>query len=212
MTASESNPLVLGSASPRRREILTSLGVPIRVVAGDVDESKGTDEGHERYLERVVHEKLAAVAERLVGGSAPGILVADTIVVVDDHVLGKPRDVADARRLLGRLAGRTHIVRTRYAISLGTDPWTPKLERTVETRVTMRGAGSEALARYAATGEGLDKAGAYAAQGLGAFLIERIEGSFSNVVGLPACEVVRDLIGVGLIDRFPMDAPTSHSS
>jgi septum formation protein len=204
MPVSESAPLVLGSASPRRREILSSLGVPIRVVPGDVDESRRKGESARAYLERVVRDKLADVAPRAgAGADVPGIVVADTIVVVDEDVLGKPRDVPEARALLSRLVGRAHTVRTRYAISVGPELGRARVERTVESLVVMRPSTEDEIARYAATGEGLDKAGAYAAQGIGAFLVSRIEGSFTNVVGLPACELVGDLVATGLLERFP---------
>jgi septum formation protein len=204
---SEAAPLVLGSASPRRREILTALGIPIRVVPGDVDEARREGERPARYLERIVRDKLGEVAGR-VGPSSdvPGIVVADTIVVVDDDILGKPRDLGEAEALLARIVGRSHVVHTRYAISRPPRLGLPAIERTVESVVTMRAASADVIARYAATREGLDKAGAYAAQGIGAFLVERIEGSFSNVVGLPACEVVLDLVGSGLLAEYPRAA------
>ncbi len=195
-------PLLLGSASPRRRDILQGLGLAIRVAPADISEQPLPDEVALDYVTRIVSEKLAAVAERASGDFA-AVLVADTIVVVDQLVLGKPRDVADAERLLGLIAGRAHTVYTRYALSLAAEPGRIRVARTVATEVTLRAASSQELARYAASGEGLDKAGAYAAQGLGAFLIERISGSYSNVVGLPACEVVLDLRGLGLLEQFP---------
>lgn len=204
MPITSTAPLVLGSGSPRRREILSGLGIPLRVLPADVDETLHDREAPEAYLERVVTMKLGAVA-RLVQGEmvVPGILVADTIVVVDGEVLGKPSHIEDARRLLLRIVGRSHVVMTRYAISAAPDLVRASAVRTVQTRVTMRAASDAEVERYAATGEGLDKAGAYAAQGIGSFLIEAIEGSFSNVVGLPACEVVQDLVATGLVDFFP---------
>lgn len=204
MVISPATPLVLGSRSPRRRELLGSLGVPFESIPGDADETRRAGENAAKYLERVARGKLTDVAERVSDRArVPAILVADTIVVVDDDVLGKPADVAEAARLLGRIAGRTHVVHTRYAISVAPELAVPKIERTVESRVTIRKSSTAELARYAATGEGLDKAGAYAAQGIGAFLVERIEGSFSNVVGLPVCEVVLDLLATGLLADFP---------
>jgi septum formation protein len=204
MRLSETFPLVLGSRSPRRRDILASLGLPFRALAGDADEERRASETAGDYIARVVRAKLADVVQRIEEGErVAGVLVADTIVVLDDDVLGKPRDVADAERLLGRIAGRTHFVRTRYALSLSPDLGVAAVERTVESKVTLRSASADELRRYAATGEGLDKAGAYAAQGIGAFLVERIDGSFSNVVGLPACEVVLDLVRTGLVDEYP---------
>lgn len=196
-------PLVLGSASPRRRELLSGLGVPIVVAPADVDETVIAGEAPLAYLERVVGKKLGAVA---LGPNAPmgsAVLVADTTVVIDGAILGKPSDVTDAQALLARIVGRTHLVYTRYAIARAPEPGVVLAARTVESRVSMRQASSEEIRRYAETGEGLDKAGAYAVQGIGAFLIERIDGSYSNVVGLPACEVIQDLVTTGLLARFP---------
>jgi septum formation protein len=194
-------PLILGSASPRRRDILSGLGIPITVLPADVDESLAPAEEPLAYVERVVAAKLAAVAARASRPQAAGMLVADTIVVLDGQVLGKPADVSDAERLLGRLAGREHRVHTRYAIALPDGEML--LARTVASDVRLLAASPETLAGYARTGEGLDKAGAYAVQGIGAFLVESIHGSYSNVVGLPACEVVQDLLATGLLERFP---------
>jgi len=192
------SPLVLGSGSPRRREIVSALGLPFQVLAADIDEERRPAEPPLAYLERIAAEKLAAVRQRL--GDAPhaAILVADTTVVIDGDVLGKPTDVADAARLFSRIAGRVHSVYTRYAIGLAGESGV-RLARTVETHVHIRAAEAAEIRAYAATGEGLDKAGAYAAQGVGSFFIERVVGSYSNVVGLPACEVLADLRELGLV-------------
>ncbi len=198
---SSAHPLVLGSASPRRRDILAGLGVPVRVLPAGVLEDALPGETPLAYVERVVGDKLGAVTERARGAEGAGILVADTIVVLDDQILGKPRDVEDAARLLSRLAGRVHRVHTRYA--LASREGGLLLARTVTSEVWLRKASRSELDGYARTGEGLDKAGAYAIQGVGAFLVERIQGSYSNVVGLPACEVVLDLLEVGLLESFP---------
>jgi septum formation protein len=197
------HPLLLGSASPRRREILSGLRIPISVCPADIVEDVLPAEAPEDYLARVVREKLVAVAARAAGRAIGAVLVADTSVVLGRDILGKPSDVADAERLLSTLAGRTHVVYTRYAIARGEAAGVPVLERTVESRVSMRAATADELRRYAATGEGLDKAGAYAVQGIGSFLVESIHGSYSNVVGLPACEVVRDLLELGLLAQYP---------
>jgi septum formation protein len=196
-------PLVLGSASPRRLAILEELRLAVRVVAANVDEAAEPGEPAEAYLVRVVRDKLRAVASKIRGERCAALLVADTSVVVDGAILGKPNDIADAERLLRRIVGRTHTVYTRYAIALSSDLAKPARERTVTTRVSMRTASDEEVSGYARSGEGLDKAGAYAVQGLGSFLVERIEGSYANVVGLPACEVVVDLRDLGLFERFP---------
>jgi|SRR6188768_1631826 len=199
---SAETPLLLGSASPRRKDILSGLGLPIRIAPADIPEEVALGEQPLDYVSRIVAEKLNAVAARAVAPFA-AILVADTMVVIDGQVLGKPQDAADAARLLRFIVGRTHTVYTRYAISAAAAPTLIRAARTVATEVTLRAASDEELTRYAASGEGLDKAGAYAAQGLGAFLIERIAGSYSNVVGLPACEVVLDLKSLGLLGPFP---------
>lgn len=216
---SSQRPLVLGSASPRRRDILSALGVPTVVFPRAVPEDPLPGETPGAYLERIAAAKLRGVWERLREEGLPGqataggLLVADTIVVIDEEILGKPLDVADARRILGGLVGRTHTVFTRYLVgaavamppaaeSAGAGP-VVLAARTVRTEVKLRAATEREVAAYAATGEGLDKAGAYAAQGIGAFLVERLDGSYSNVVGLPACELIADLCRVGLLDAFP---------
>jgi len=201
-------PLLLGSGSPRRREILAALGIPIRVAKADVDETVGRDEAADAYLVRVVGDKLAAVARLPEVGGAGGVLVADTSVIVDGAPMGKPQDAADARAMLRTLSGRAHEVWTRFAVSTPSAPAIARTAETVRTRVWFRKLDDDEIAAYAATGEGLDKAGAYAIQGVGAFAVERIEGSYSNVVGLPACEVVLALRRAGILRAFPMgEAP-----
>jgi septum formation protein len=195
------HPLVLGSGSPRRREIISALGLPFRVLAADIDEAVLPGENPLGYLERIAAEKLAGVRTRLGESAHAAILVADTSVVIDGDVLGKPSDVNDAARLFSRIAGRVHSVYTRYAIGLSGVAGV-SVARTVETQVYIRAADQAEIRAYAATGEGLDKAGAYAAQGIGSFFIERVVGSYSNVVGLPACEVLADLRSLGLVSTL----------
>jgi septum formation protein len=201
---SDSLPLLLGSQSPRRKDILESLRIPFSVLPADVPEHVESGEAPEAYVERIVDAKLAGVARRLSAAPRPlsAILVADTIVVLGASILGKPRDIEDAVLLLSNLCGRTHRVITRYAIARA--PFDrATLARSVRTEVSLRAASREQIRRYAASGEGLDKAGAYAAQGLGAFLVERVEGSYTNVVGLPAAELVADLSSLGLLGEYP---------
>ncbi len=205
-TITSERPLVLGSQSPRRSEILRGLGLPLVVRPADADESRAPGEPAEAYVARVAGLKLKAVAERLTHEAAfafAGVLVADTTVVVDGDILGKPEGQSGAVRMLERITGRAHRVLTHYAIALGDAPGVAALARTVESEVHMRAADAEEIRRYAATGEGLDKAGSYAVQGIGAFLVERIVGSYTNVVGLPACELVTDLKKLGLLAAFP---------
>jgi septum formation protein len=198
------HPLLLGSASPRRREILATLGLPIRVLPAVVDETPLAREAPLDYLARVTLAKLAAVADQPEATRAGAVLVADTTVILDDRILGKPRDVEDARAMIAALAGRAHRVSTCFAISGPADPARPLHRETVTSRVVFRALDEDEIAGYAATGEGLDKAGAYAVQGLGSFAVARIEGSYANVVGLPACEVVVALRAAGLLARFPL--------
>ncbi|XXV03216.1 Maf family protein [Sorangium sp. So ce1335] len=216
----DSHPLLLGSGSPRRREILTTLGLPLRVAAAEVDEAGRAEEGPAAYLERVTLAKLAAARRLHQAAGAGAILVADTSVILGDSILGKPRDEADARAMLRALSGREHQVWTRFAIAdggqaeLAADAASIRAEarhaETVVTRVRFRALDDDEIASYAATGEGLDKAGAYAIQGIGAFAVARMDGSYSNVVGLPACEVVAALRATGLLARFPL--PPARSS
>jgi septum formation protein len=198
--------LLLGSGSPRRREILTSLRVPFSVHVAGVDESTRAEEGPAPYLERVVLAKLAAVAAVLAPGSAVmdevrscrAVLVADTSVIDDGAILGKPAGVDEAEAMIARLAGRTHEVWTRFALGAPARDGAVLHAETVVTRVTFRPLTAMQVRAYAESGEGTDKAGAYAVQGLGAGIVSRIEGSYTNVVGLPACEVLVALEGLGL--------------
>lgn len=200
-------PLLLGSGSPRRRDILVGLGIPITVRPAAVDETQHAGEPVSAYLARVVDSKLQAAVPAMLENLAAAALVADTVVVVDGAVLGKPRDQSDALRLLKLLAGREHRVLTRFSLMRPDDRPNAFSAVTVESRVRMRAAADDELDRYARTGEGFDKAGAYAVQGCGAFLVERIEGSHSNVIGLPACELVLELKRAELLDGFPLVAP-----
>ncbi len=201
--------LLLGSGSPRRREILANLRVPFVVHVAGADESILAGEGPAAYLERVVRLKLAAVGEVYAPSSVAAlevkatsaVLVADTSVIDGDTILGKPADAAEAEAMIAVLAGRTHEVWTRFAIgrvAARERALVVAYEETVITRVTFRALSAARIRAYAESGEGLDKAGGYAVQGLGAGIVARIEGSYTNVVGLPACELLVALEGLGL--------------
>jgi len=166
------------------------LGIPHVVRTAPVDESARPGEAPHAYLERIARAKLDAV--RALGlGEAAGVLVADTIVVAPDGaVLGKPGDRDEARAMIERLAGATHDVSTRFLLAEADARAPVAHAQTVTTRVTFRAVAAEEARTYAATGEGDDKAGAYAVQGRAAAFVERIEGSYTAVVGLPLCEVV----------------------
>ena len=186
--------LILASESPRRKELLSALGVPFRVMPSGVDEVPFPGEAPARFAMRAAMDKGTEVARK---HPFSWILSADTIVVVDGMILGKPRDRADARRMLSLLEGREHRVYTSVCLlcvgrayqDVGTEM----------TRVVFRPLERSEIAAYARTGECDDKAGAYAAQGAGMLLIDRIAGSFSNVVGLPMIRVVSMLKKAGLI-------------
>ncbi len=195
------SPLGLGSASPRRRALLEALGIPLVVVAVDVDERRGRNEAPEAYLDRVVGDKLEAVLADERARASSVVLVADTIVLVEGDILGKPAGPDEARSMLARLSGRTHEVRTRFA--LGEIGRGLLHAETVATSVEFRAMSADEIDRYVATGEGIDKAGAYAIQGVGSFAVRRIEGSYANVVGLPVCEVIVALRRTGQLGAFP---------
>lgn len=180
-------PIVLASGSPRRRQLLEMLRIPFRVMAPDVDERVLAGEGAEAHVTRLSRVKAAAVAAR-----APEdvVLAADTTVVLEGEIFGKPDSAAHAVAMLMRLQGRTHEVMTAVAVMRGGDV----AQALDVSRVTFRPADEPTLAAYVATGEPLDKAGAYAIQGLGAPLIERVEGDFFGVMGLPL-RLALDLLG-----------------
>jgi septum formation protein len=170
--------LVLASGSPRRRQLLTQLGLPFTVVPADVDETPLPGEAPLELVRRLAGAKAAAV-------DGDPVLAADTIVEVDGEILGKPGDAAGARHMLTRLSGRSHHVHTGVALRVG--------ERVavevVTTEVTFVALTPDAIEWYLATGEPFDKAGAYAIQGAGGVFVESIHGSASNVVGLPLTAV-----------------------
>lgn len=166
-------------------------------------------ESADGYLERIVTDKLRAAAalaqERASSGLPPlaGMLVADTVVVRDECILNKPDDVEHAAALFGSLTGRSHRVMTRFALAKAGELSRAALAETVTTEVTFRAATANEIRRYAESGEGLDKAGAYAVQGLGACFVSSLRGSYSNVVGLPLCEVSLALVALGLVEALP---------
>ena len=173
-------PLILASASPRRRELLAQAGYRFTVEASSAPESRQPGENAIRFATRLAREKAEQVYARHDGESVL-VLGADTIVVCDEEIMGKPADAADAERMLRLLAGRTHRVVTGVAVVWGT-----AAEIAAEvTQVTMNTVSAEEIAAYVASGEPTDKAGAYAIQGYAGRWIPRIHGCYFNVVGLP---------------------------
>ncbi len=190
--------LVLASQSPRRRELLAQLGVPHEVLPANTDESVRAGEPAREYVLRVAREKARAVPGELV-------LAADTAVVLRGEVLGKPRDAEDARRMLGALSGSAHEVLTGVCVRRVGASGATEVEAVVSTAVRFAPLDEAAIAWYVGTGEPLDKAGAYAIQGAGGAFVLSVEGSVSNVVGLPLAETAELLRRAG--HPLPWDAP-----
>ena len=183
--------VVLASGSPRRHDLLGLIGVEHEVKAADLDETHPPGEKPAAHAERLARSKAEAVAAN--NGHAL-VIGADTIVVVDDHILGKPRDIVDAARMLRMLNDRTHVVMTAVALSLG--------GRTVsaveKVSVTFRDLSEDDISRYIATGEPMDKAGAYGIQGYGATIVRRIEGDYFAVMGLSLVRLVDLMTQLGV--------------
>lgn len=182
----------LASASPRRRELLAQIGVRFELAPADVDEARVPGETPAEYVVRVALAK-AAAAERACGGRAP-VLAADTAVVLDDRILGKPGDVQTAEAMLAALSGRTHRVFTAVALRGDAGAET----RLSASEVRMRETTVGERRAYCASGEPLDKAGGYAIQGLAAMFVEHLSGSYSGVMGLPLFETAELLRGCGV--------------
>ena len=194
--------LVLASGSPRRREMLENLGAEFVVRPVDIDESPLDGEQPEPYVLRLARAKAAACPRT----EQQIVLAADTIVALDGELLGKPRDDADAGRMLRRLSGREHEVLTGVAVVVDREPSGEPLRvaEVERTRVRFNELSEAEIEWYVATGEPLDKAGAYAVQGLGALFVERLEGNYSNVVGLPLPLTYRLLARAGLSLLAPL--------
>lgn len=172
--------IILASASPRRRELLASIGLEFEVVPSDIPEERAEGEAPEEYVARLSREKAEAIAAK---HPDRWIIAADTTVLMGEQLLEKPRDRADAARMLAAIAGRTHIVYT--GVTLQHAGKGHRETRVAESEVRMLPLSAREIEWYVETGEPLDKAGAYAIQGVGAMFIDSIHGSYSNVVGLP---------------------------
>ncbi|MDQ2069960.1 Maf family protein [Natronospira bacteriovora] len=184
--------LILASQSPRRRELLEQIGLTFDVIPADINESVQAGELAVDFVARMAREKAEAVARQ-----QPDALVlgSDTAVVVDEHILGKPADKADARRMLGLLSGREHAVLSAVALIV---PGQAERVITQVSRVRFRSISETEMHAYWRSGEPKDKAGAYAIQGLGAVFVEHLSGSYSGVMGLPLFETARLLEEAGI--------------
>ncbi|WP_316347566.1 Maf family protein [Desulfuromonas acetoxidans] len=201
MTPDTSN-IVLASASPRRRELLAGLGIDFQVVPSQIDEDRLEGESAEEFVRRLSRDKALDVANR---SDIDGrwFIGSDTIVVCDQQILGKPTDHDDARRMLQMLSGRSHQVMSAYTIH---DRETEEdIVRCEITEVWFRPLTGREIEGYIASGEPADKAGSYAIQGLGAFMVTAIHGSYTSVVGLPLSQIVSDLIQLGAVALFADD-------
>jgi septum formation protein len=187
--------VVLASSSPRRRELLNLIGIAHEVRPANLDESMRPRETPRRHAERLARDKASAVAMR-----DPDLITiaADTIVVINRKVLGKPVDKEDAARMLAMLSGREHTVITAVAVSRG-----KKLRSAIEeVKVKFRRLREEEIEAYIATGEPMDKAGAYGIQGFGATIVERVEGDYFAVMGLPLVRLIGLMREVGVVYQF----------
>ena len=188
--------LILASKSPRRRDLLKQAGLTFAVVPSSVDESAVSTTSPEERVRVLAEAKAAEVSQRY---PESWVIGADTIVVVENAILEKPRTRARARDMLGLLSGKTHKVLTGYCVCCRQAK--RSFSETVETRVMFKPLTEREVEWYINTGEPFDKAGGYAAQGLGTFLIRRVEGSYTSVVGLPVCEVIDCLLREGVVQR-----------
>lgn len=191
----EKSEIVLASASPRRSELLESAGIGFAIVPADIPEERLPGEEPVDHVLRLAREKARESARKSAGRFFIG---ADTIVYCDGEVMGKPRDAADAERMLKKLSGVPHEVVTGFAVY--DRERDGMVADAVRTKVYFKSLRNEEIAAYIATGCPFDKAGAYAIQGGAAHMVERIEGSYTNVVGLPLCEVVEALRTMGAIE------------
>ncbi|MEA3332668.1 MAG: Maf family protein [Pseudomonadota bacterium] len=188
------SPLVLASQSPRRRKLLNQMGIEFSLASADIEEVQWVDEKAVDFVVRMACEKALAVAA---DHSDCWILTADTIVVIDDEILGKPEDVNDACRMLAQIAGRWHQVFTAFTLHHQIKEKTITLYDT--SRVKIAALNQDVIAAYVAGGEPLDKAGSYAVQGVGGAFVEAIEGSPTTVIGLPLHLVMTQLLNNQII-------------
>lgn len=213
-------PVILASSSPRRKELLERLGFTVKVIPPNVDEVRFENEGPENFVKRMARSKVLAVVDRLAQTlytdvetgvrrtvsagrtqDARWVIGADTVIVMGDLILGKPKDTAEAAEMLHRLSNNSHRVITGFCIH---DLRKNKEGvQAVSTEVRFKRLTASEIEKYIAVGESMDKAGAYAVQGVGAYLVDSIVGSYTNVVGLPLCQTVEMMEEMGAHDILP---------
>ena len=187
--------LILASKSPRRSDLLEKAGLTFSIVPSDFDESSVAMSDPESYVKRLARSKAIDISKKYPDS---WVLGADTIVLIDDSILGKPGSKDEARSMLKQLSGKTHQVITGYCLCCQTK--NDIISETVKTDVRFKTLSDAEIEWYIQTGEPFDKAGAYAIQGIGTFLVKSINGSYANVVGLPVCEVIEFLINEGVVE------------
>jgi septum formation protein len=197
MPIDQKHPLILASASPRRKRLLSRMGVPYRVVVSRVDEG-GRVDSPETFCRNLAILKAKEVASR---ENAAWVLGADTIVVIGGMVLGKPENPEDAQRMLSHLSGKDHAVITGFCVQ--NPEGMMAHSESVTTAVRFKPLSENEIAGYIRTREPFGKAGSYAIQGVGAFMVESISGSYTNVVGLPMCALMKALVRCGALRSFP---------
>ncbi len=191
--------IILASKSPRRKELLEQIGMDIEIYPSNIDEKRISIKNPVEYV-----KKLARLKAENIGSLYPGswIIGADTIVVIHDQIIGKPRSKADAISILKKLNNREHFVYTAFCIcNQDSNSYTMKsVVKSVKTKVYFKNLTDSEIEWYVNTKEPFDKAGGYGIQGVGSFIVKKISGSYTNVVGLPVCEVVEALINLNLIE------------
>ena len=196
-TISENDPLILASESPRRKRLLEQLGLPFHAVPSRVEENELIGSPSAK-ASRLAEKKAKAVHSK---SKDSWVLGADTIVVIEERVLGKPRDHDEARSMLSLLRGKEHKVITAFCLL---NPAGDIAEaKAITTLVRIKRLTDDEINAYVSTGEPFGKAGGYAIQGIGAFMVEAISGSYTNVVGLPVCAVIKSLLAAGALKNFP---------
>lgn len=186
--------LILASGSPRRKELLSYFGMPMEIIKPDIEEHVDPELTPEDVVKALAFQKGDAVVKKT--GTENPVISSDTIVVLDGHILGKPVDKEDAKRMMRKLSGRTHHVFTGVAVFLD-----EKVDLfAVRSGVTFKELSEKEIQDYCETDEPYDKAGAYAVQGIGSFMVKSIDGSYSNVIGLPVSEVITHFQKLGVLE------------
>src|SRR3972149_243191 len=206
LTVQNESRIILASSSPRRKVLLEKIGLSFDICHSNIDENIKKGETPEEHCLRLAEEKAKEAAKNVKRG---WIIGADTIVFIDNRILGKPSGIKEAREMLNLLKGRYHKVCTAFCLLNAVTG--NKIKRVVESRVKIKNLTDKEIEDYIKTSEPFDKAGAYAVQGIGSFMVEGIEGSYTNVVGLPMAEFEEALEQAGIINKSKVHNGINHS-